>query len=118
MQWLRSFVVVAETGSMHRAASVLNVSPAAVSHHVRKLEEDVGVALFERKSDGMRLTEVGEQFRLNCFPLLRDMEDLRNFKERESILAGPIRLVCMNRLSHHLVFHILDFKKRHPAVQF
>jgi DNA-binding transcriptional LysR family regulator len=59
---LRIFQVVAETESMSRAAERLFLTQPAVSHHIRSLEEDLGVQLFHRGRKGVKLTEAGEVF--------------------------------------------------------
>lgn len=56
---LRALVTVAETGSVTRAATLLNIVQPAVSRQLRLLEEDVGASLFERGRHGMELTEAG-----------------------------------------------------------
>lgn len=56
---LRAFLTVAETGNVTRAAEVLHIVQPAVSRQLRMLEDDVGVALFERERHGMVLTEAG-----------------------------------------------------------
>ena len=50
------FATVARLGSLKAAASELNLSPSAVSHAIRALEEELGVELFKRVSRGVRLT--------------------------------------------------------------
>jgi LysR family glycine cleavage system transcriptional activator len=50
------FAAVARLGSFKAAASELNLSPSAVSHQIRALEEELGVELFRRVSRGIRLT--------------------------------------------------------------
>ncbi len=57
---LRAFVAVAETGSFTRAAERLHLTQPAVSVQIRRLEESVGQALFERDSQTVRLTDAGE----------------------------------------------------------
>lgn len=57
---LRSFLVVAEKGGISAAAEALHVSQPALSKSIQKLEEDLGVALFDRLSVGVRLTAYGE----------------------------------------------------------
>ena len=58
---LRTFVAVAEEGHLTRAAERMFVSQPAVSSHVKALEAELGVALFDRTPKGMRLTREGER---------------------------------------------------------
>ena len=56
---LRALLAIADTGSATRAAELLRIVQPAVSRHVRLLEEELGVELFERERHGMVLTEAG-----------------------------------------------------------
>jgi DNA-binding transcriptional LysR family regulator len=56
---LQSFVRVAEEGSITRAAEALHVTQPAVTNHVRALERELRVPLFERTGRGVRLTAAG-----------------------------------------------------------
>ena len=58
---LRSFVTVAQLGHLTRAAESLHLSQPALSGHIRALEEQFGVTLFERSSTGMTLTPAGRR---------------------------------------------------------
>ncbi|NPA31067.1 MAG: LysR family transcriptional regulator [Chloroflexi bacterium] len=58
--WMRVFLAVAEHGSFNRAAEALLLTQPAVSHHMRRLEAQLGTALFERSPQGVRLTSAGE----------------------------------------------------------
>lgn len=58
---LRAFVAVAETSGMTAAANLLNLTQAAVSQQIKRLEEMLGAALFERERRGLRLTGAGER---------------------------------------------------------
>src|SRR5437016_7765170 len=53
---LRAFEAAARLKSFSRAASELNVTPAAISHQIHALEEDLGVKLFHRQSRAVELT--------------------------------------------------------------
>lgn len=56
---LRLFVSVAEAGNLTRAAKLMHIVPAAASARIKRLEEALGAALFERESTGVRLTPAG-----------------------------------------------------------
>jgi DNA-binding transcriptional LysR family regulator len=56
---LRSFIAVAASGSVSGAARQMSIAQPAVSHHIRALEAELGVVLFERNSRGVTLTEAG-----------------------------------------------------------
>ncbi|HJL33358.1 MAG TPA: LysR family transcriptional regulator, partial [Polyangiaceae bacterium LLY-WYZ-15_(1-7)] len=56
---LRYFWAVAHEGNLTRAAEQLHVSQSAVSVQIKKLEEDLGHALFERRGRQLHLTEAG-----------------------------------------------------------
>ena len=57
---LRMFGVVARLGGMGRAAAALNTVQSNVSAHIRRLEADLGTALFVRVARGVALTAAGE----------------------------------------------------------
>lgn len=58
---LRSFVTVADTGGVTRAASALNLTQSAVSMQLKRLEDNLGQALLDRSGRGISLTATGEQ---------------------------------------------------------
>lgn len=62
MTALRSFVAVAEAGGVTRASGFLNVTQSAVSMQLKRLEESLGLALFDRAGRKIALTGAGEQF--------------------------------------------------------
>lgn len=61
MTALRSFVAVAETGGVTKAAGFLNLTQSAVSMQLKRLEESVNVPLFDRSARTIALTAAGEQ---------------------------------------------------------
>lgn len=62
LDWLRVFAVTAETESFALAAQQLGVTPGAVSQRIKSLEGFLGVGLFERHAQGVRLTEAGRRY--------------------------------------------------------
>lgn len=61
MTALRSFVAVADTGGVTRAAGMLNLTQSAVSMQLKRLEESLNVALLDRTARAIALTPAGEQ---------------------------------------------------------
>ena len=59
---LRAFVAAARHSSFKKAAVELNVTPAAISHQVKALEEELGMQLFRRFANGLELTPLGQSF--------------------------------------------------------
>ena len=58
---LRAFEAAARLGGFRMAAGELGVTPGAIAQHVKALEEWAGAALFERQSQGVVLTALGER---------------------------------------------------------
>ena len=58
---LRSFAAVAEAGHLTRASEKLHISQPALSAQIKALEDELGVALFERTPSGMTLTTAGQR---------------------------------------------------------
>ena len=58
---LRSFLAIVDSGSFTKAAERVHKTQSAVSMHIRRLEEQLGCALFVKQGRGARLTEEGER---------------------------------------------------------
>src|ERR1041385_691984 len=71
---LNYFARIAELGSITRAASHLHLAQPALTRHVQRLEEELGVALFTRANRGVRLTEAGQKLLDGATRILRDVE--------------------------------------------
>ncbi len=75
---LRSFAAVAEVGHLTRAAEKLHISQPAVSAQIKELEDELGVALFDRVSSGMLLTAAGRKLLLAAENVIAAAQALRS----------------------------------------
>lgn len=90
---LEVFLVVAAERSFRRAAGKLGVTPSAVSHSVRRLEERVGAPLLARTTRSVRLTDAGERLAARVGPALREAAlALEQVPTKGKGVAGTLRL--------------------------
>ena len=90
-QFLNTFVVVADRGSMAAAARVLNITPAAVAQPIRTLERELGAPRIARAGRTVSLTEEGSRILQRARDLLRDVADMRSVAN-DSEVSGELRL--------------------------
>lgn len=74
---LRTFLAVAELGSLSKASGRLRIAQPALSRQIRLLEEELGVRLFDRHGRGMVPTANGQDLIPRASRVLADLEDLR-----------------------------------------
>ena len=72
---IEQFLDIAATGNMSRSAERLCVAQPALSRSLSRLEQELGVRLFERGSKGMRLTEEGVLLQSRLAPLLEGLHE-------------------------------------------
>lgn len=91
---LAAFLAVAEERSFTRAGKRLGVSPSAMSHAMRGLEEDLGVRLLSRTTRSVAPTEAGERLLARLRPALADVQDvLGELSGLRDKPAGRVRLL-------------------------
>jgi DNA-binding transcriptional LysR family regulator len=114
---LRALVAVAEAGGFTRAAERLHLTQSAVSHQIRRLEEQVGTPLFIRTTRKLALTEDGEEFLRHARQILQAHAALSQ-RFQASTLAGAIRFgVPENFLGDELPHLLSRFARAFPAVR-
>ncbi|MBA2411277.1 MAG: LysR family transcriptional regulator [Burkholderiaceae bacterium] len=79
---LRTFAAVAEESHLTRAAERLHLSQPAVSGHIKALESELGVRLFERASSGMALTDAGGELLVRVRRVLTAAEDVKRTAQK------------------------------------
>lgn len=91
----RLILLLAETGSIGRAAEREGIASSAVSRRVSDLEARLGVVLFDRSAHGVKLTTAGEAYAEGCRTVLRAIADLdASMADFSAGLRGSLRLAC------------------------
>jgi len=75
--WLRSFIAIAQAGSVTRAAARVNRTQSAVSTHLQQLEASVGARLVQRSTRALALTAEGERFLPHARRLIELQDEAR-----------------------------------------
>ena len=105
---LRYVISVAELGHFGRAAMACNVSQPTLSGQILKLEEELGVTIFERVGKQVRVTPVGEQILANARRSVAAANDIVTAaRASRDPLAGPIRLGVIPTLAPYLMPFVL-----------
>lgn len=71
---LEAFLSIADRGSFHRAAAHLNLSQTALSHRIRKLEDDLGLKLLARTTRQVSLTPAGQELLPKARQIMEDIQ--------------------------------------------
>ena len=116
---LRYFEAVAEEGSIRRASDRLHISASAVNRQILKLEDHLGTPLFERRPDGMRLTDAGQLVLHHARDTLHDFARLRgDIENLRGIVSGDVTIATLDSPAvHFLPEAVARFVALHPAVQ-
>ena len=90
---LRALLVIAETGSVSRAAEILHIVQPAVSRQLRLLEEDLSTALFSRGLRGMELTDSGQLLVEHARRALRELDQAKaEISPEPGVVTGIVTL--------------------------
>src|SRR5579863_10057445 len=114
---LRAFEAAARHLSFTQAAAELNVTQAAISHQIRRLEEQLGLRLFERRNRALALTREAQDY----LPAIRAaFEDLRRATarlrrpEREGLLTVS---TITSLAAKWLLPRVAAFQDAHPEIE-
>jgi LysR family transcriptional regulator, glycine cleavage system transcriptional activator len=113
---LRAFETAARHVSFSLAAAELNVTHAAVSRHIRELEDRLGVKLFHRTGRGVELTETGEQLAQDLTP---GFDILTQATSRFALPRGKQQLVISSEIPFAalwLVPRLGRFTAKYPGI--
>ena len=116
---IRTFVTVAEQGSVSRAALRLHITQPALSRQIHDFQQELGLKLFERVGRGLVLTSEGEQLLTDCRVLLNGADMLRERAQTLlrgdsgvlNVAASPVQIEAVLSTFLH------QFARHYPKVQ-
>ena len=116
---LRAFIAVAELASFRAAAEAIHLSQPALSRRIDKLEEALGVRLFDRDTRNVELTSVGRDFVRKARTLLDDLDAiLLGVRDVAANRWGQVTLAAIPSTVHYFLPAVLRaYQKRFPRIR-
>lgn len=120
MNWddLRVFLAVARSGSISSGAKLLDLQHSTVSRRTRKLEQDLGVRLFDKVLSGYALTTAGENLMQAASRMEREVLAVDGaLSGRDLKPSGPLRVTAIDNMATTVLMPMLsEFSRRYPEV--
>ncbi|MBI1424712.1 MAG: LysR family transcriptional regulator [Gammaproteobacteria bacterium] len=116
---LEYIIAVAETRHFGRAAERCYVSQPTLSGQIKKLEDELGVAIFERTNRSVEVTPIGESILNHARQMMEQADAIEQLaRAAQDPLAGPLRIGAIPTLSPYLMPLILaPLRKLHPQMK-
>ena len=115
---LRYFLVAAKYQHMTKAAEVLQIAQPALSQSIKRLEQELGVSLFEREKRTIRLNDAGRFLEQKLLPIMAALDEIPSeIRKKEQMNQRTIRLnlLAATRL---VTDCIIAYKRLHPEILF
>lgn len=119
LRQLRYFVQVVESGSFSRAADVLHVAQPALSQHVKRMEDELGVALLHRNPQGVQPTEAGSRLHAEGRQILSGFSELPDrVRGAQTLPRGDVRVGLPGTVSELLAVPLIEaVRQNYPDVR-
>jgi DNA-binding transcriptional LysR family regulator len=115
---LKTFLAVARTGNVTRAAREVNLAQSSVSDQIQALETELGASLFNRSRQGLTLTPAGEALKPYAEDLLTLADDARAaIDTTKAGTAGSLSIGALETIaSARLAPWLAGFRAAHPGI--
>ena len=118
LRQLRYFAKVAETLNFSEAAKVLCITQSTLSQQIRQLETEMGVALFERNSHAVALTEAGEHLLPQAITTIDEADTcMEKILDLRRLLTGTLNIGVTYSFSPMITDPLISFMKLYPHVK-
>lgn len=116
---LRSFVTVAKFGHLTRASEALHLSQPALSGHIKALEEQLGVTLFERTPSGMSVTPMGQRLLVEAEQIIAAVQHLAH--SAQALRGRPTGHLKLGTVLEPVLLRVGDLlvrgRERYPEIE-
>lgn len=119
LKQLEAFVAIARTGTFSSAAQLVHVSQPALTAMIKKLEQRLGVTLFERSSRGAMITPAGRELLPTVERLVLELnETLDSVIAGTSPRGGTVTIACIPSVAALYLPSLVEaFERRHPTIR-
>ncbi|MDG5472210.1 LysR family transcriptional regulator [Jeotgalibacillus sp. ET6] len=119
ISWLRTFITAASCENFHQTAELLYLSQPTVTVHIKQLEKETGIRLFQRKGRVVRLTPAGKTFLHHAKSILLEVEKGQKKMEqfRQGYKKTLILAVSPLIASAYLPYWVNVYMKENPQVE-
>ena len=118
LRYLRYFVTVVEEQSITKAAEKLCIAQPPLSRQIQKLEEELGILLFERGTRPVRTTEAGQFFYQHAVQILTHTAQATSMAKRISSMNTIVRIGYVSSLLYALLPQVIYlFRQNNPDIQ-
>ncbi|MCG8708020.1 LysR family transcriptional regulator [Brenneria sp. 4F2] len=118
-RFVRYFCATAQHGTMRRAGDELHVSPSSVDRQILSIEEKLGVRLFERLPQGLRLTSAGELvlYRINRWQ--QEMSQLKiDIEDLKGMHRGHVTIAIVEGTIEWATSILAGFHQKYPGISY
>lgn len=84
LQHMKHAIEVAKAGSLSKASEALLIAAPNISRSIKELENDLGITIFDRTQNGMKLTPEGEEFINFAIEILKQIDDVEKFYKADA----------------------------------
>ena len=118
MRSLSLFIHLADSLHFGKSAQANHVSPSTLSRSIQRIEEELGVSLFERDNRSVQLTDAGRQLQIFAREQVEQWQSLKlSFQQAQDHLEGTLKIYCSVTAAYSHLPDIIDkFRKKHPNI--
>lgn len=118
LRQIRTFLAVLETGSFRKASEKVHLSQPAVTAHVQRLEDELGVPLLNRTTRRVTVTPAGERFSARAEHMISELNSVvLELQDEAALQRGRVVVACVPTIaSRFLPQTMAEFRNQYPGI--